>query len=255
MYLLGHDEAELRRLEHQAAMLAPATELILRMAGLEPGMRVLDLGTGTGDVARIAASLVGPTGSVTAIDSAPEALETARALSPGTIEYVEGDVASWHDGREFDAVIGRLILLYTRDAAAVLRHHAASLRPGGLMVAMEFDMTGARSVPPTAAVADAQRWITGAFGRAGLDAGLGARLSEIFTAAGMPGYAQLGLQAYHGPDSHDGPQILAGVLRTMLPLFTEPVDPEAVADQMRAELAAARAVFVPPTLVGCWGAV
>ena len=61
-YLLGHDPAELARLEHQARILAPATGTVLRLAGIAPGMRVLDLGTGkpvlaTGPVAGFVRSL------------------------------------------------------------------------------------------------------------------------------------------------------------------------------------------------------
>ena len=50
-YLLGHDDDELQRLEGQARALARPTQTILTLAGIEPGMRVLDLGTGAGDVA------------------------------------------------------------------------------------------------------------------------------------------------------------------------------------------------------------
>ena len=76
-YVLGHEDAELARLEHQAGILAPATEAILRMAGLAPGMRVLDLGTGLGDVAFAAAGIVGPAGE-----------EMARAHAHAAMAYM-----------------------------------------------------------------------------------------------------------------------------------------------------------------------
>jgi ubiquinone/menaquinone biosynthesis C-methylase UbiE len=49
-------------------MLRPITERLLRSAGIEPGMRVLDIGCGAGDVSMLAAELVGSTGSVVGID-------------------------------------------------------------------------------------------------------------------------------------------------------------------------------------------
>jgi hypothetical protein len=109
-YLLGHEDAELARLEHQAGILAPATEAILRMAGLAPGMRVLDLGTGLGDVAFAAAGIVGPTGEVVGIDQnrSVVARATSRAAERGARQrrFEVGDVGTWHDGSRFDAVVG-----------------------------------------------------------------------------------------------------------------------------------------------------
>jgi SAM-dependent methyltransferase len=76
-YSLGHSDAELRRLMWQAEVLRPYTERLLRMAGIGPGMRVLDVGCGTGDMTMLAARLVGPSGSVTGIDRGQRPLATA----------------------------------------------------------------------------------------------------------------------------------------------------------------------------------
>ena len=152
-YVLGHEDAELARLEHQAGILAPATEAILRMAGLAPGMRVLDLGTGLGDVAFAAAGIVGPSGEVVGIDQNMSVVARARSRAEerglDNVGFEVGDVGTWHDGSRFDAVVGRLILLYCPDQPAVIRHHAASLAPGGVYVAMEYDMPACRNEPPT----------------------------------------------------------------------------------------------------------
>lgn len=63
-YLMGRDEAEARRLIQQARLYEPSTRWLLERAGLRPGMRVLDVGSGSGDVALLARELVGPEGSV-----------------------------------------------------------------------------------------------------------------------------------------------------------------------------------------------
>ncbi|MEV6524453.1 methyltransferase domain-containing protein [Longispora sp. NPDC051575] len=260
-YALGHADPELARLEHQAAMLAPATSLILRNAGIGPGMRVLDLGTGTGDVARLAADLVGPTGSVVGVDRSADALRMAASLSAGHphVSFVEDDIATWRDPDGFDAIVGRLVLVHTPAPADVLRHHAATLRPGGVVVAAEFDMTGARSVPATPLVTRAREWICGAIERAGMDPGIGARLGSVFAAAGLGAPTMVGVQGYHPAGDPNGPLVLSGVLRSLLPLLeatgmatAAEVDVETVRERVAAELAGAGAVFVPPTLVGAW---
>jgi ubiquinone/menaquinone biosynthesis C-methylase UbiE len=58
-YLLGSTEREHQRLIRQAAILDPITERFLRNAGIDHGQRVLDVGSGLGDVSMLAARLVG----------------------------------------------------------------------------------------------------------------------------------------------------------------------------------------------------
>jgi len=60
-YVLGYSQHEQQRLLKQAAILRACTERFFRAGGLAPGMRVLDLGCGMGDVSLLAADLVGPT--------------------------------------------------------------------------------------------------------------------------------------------------------------------------------------------------
>ena len=74
----GIGEDEVARLEAQGAAIAPATRMIFAEAGIRPGMRVLDLGCGAGDVAFVAADLVGPEGCVVGVDRSADALARAR---------------------------------------------------------------------------------------------------------------------------------------------------------------------------------
>src|SRR5262245_69225 len=76
-YVLGHTDQELDRLRSQAQMLAPFTRQLFRDAGIVAGMRVLDVGSGAGDVAFLVAELIGPTGEVIGCDTAPAAIATA----------------------------------------------------------------------------------------------------------------------------------------------------------------------------------
>src|SRR5258708_9643899 len=78
-YALGSTDAEHERLIRQAARLAPITESFFREAGIGPGQRVLDLGSGVGDVAMLVARLVGPEGAVVAIERDPRSISRARS--------------------------------------------------------------------------------------------------------------------------------------------------------------------------------
>jgi SAM-dependent methyltransferase len=85
-YILGHSPMEMRRLMTQADVLRPITERLLRAAGVNHGMRVLDVGCGVGDVSMLVAELVGPAGFVVGIDRNADAVAmqaNARARSAG----------------------------------------------------------------------------------------------------------------------------------------------------------------------------
>ncbi len=77
-YALGHSAQELERLRIQARLIDPITRRFFLEAGLGPGMRVLDIGSGAGDVAFLAAELVGVTGEVVGTDRAAKAVAAAR---------------------------------------------------------------------------------------------------------------------------------------------------------------------------------
>ena len=140
-YALGSSDQEIERLDRQSASIEAATRLLLRASGIQPGMRVLDLGTGIGNVAMLVAELVGPQGQVVGIDNSSRLLDVAasRAAARPQLRFALGDVRSWRDDEPFDAIVGRLILFHLADPVSVVRHHAASLRPGGLLLALDFE--------------------------------------------------------------------------------------------------------------------
>jgi ubiquinone/menaquinone biosynthesis C-methylase UbiE len=77
-YALGHSDAELKRLATQARLIDPITRRFLVSAGIGEGMRVLDVGSGAGDVAMLVADLVGPKGEVVGTDPARTAIDAAE---------------------------------------------------------------------------------------------------------------------------------------------------------------------------------
>ena len=113
---------------------------VVQRAGLQPGEQVLDLGTGTGQVAIRAASLVGPAGHVTGVDISGEmlALARARAVALGlrNVQFREGRAeAIPGDSSCCDVLLASLSLMYVIDRTAAAREIARLLRPGGRFVA------------------------------------------------------------------------------------------------------------------------
>ena len=105
---------------------------------LEPGERVLDLGSGAGTDSLVAAQMVGPEGSVTGIDMTPEMLGKARAaaseLGLGNVEFVESEAESLpFPDASLDVVISNGVIDLVPDKDAVFAELYRVLAPGGRM--------------------------------------------------------------------------------------------------------------------------
>lgn len=263
-YSLGSDADEIARLDAQAAMLAPATRLLLGAAGVANGMRVLDLGTELGHVAQLLAELVGPEGSVTGLDNSRELLAIAeqRRLTAGLepVQFVEGDVRTWRGDGHFDAVAGRLILHHVPEPAGVVRHHVEALRAGGLVVLIDYDVGTARAEPSVSLVSTLFDQVAGAFRYAGADPGVGARLGLVLAEAGLADIETFGIQAYLPPGDPRAAALLGGITRSLAPKIEEAgiatvaeLELETLDERVASALQAAGAVLLPPALVGAWG--
>src|SRR5262245_11074212 len=132
-YVLGHTSDEFQRLIKQAAFYGELTEHTLRLAGLAPGMRVLDVGCGAGDVSFLAAKLIGATGSVLGVDQNPDTInlakDRAKAAGLANVSFELGDITQLKYESTFDAVIGRLVILYLGDPVAGMRAFTRYLVP------------------------------------------------------------------------------------------------------------------------------
>jgi ubiquinone/menaquinone biosynthesis C-methylase UbiE len=191
-YILGQSQFEQERLMMQARILWPYTESFFRKAGIEQGMSVLDIGSGVGDVALLAADLVGPRGLVLGLDRDDVSLQRARerTVHQGCSSWVSFETTTLDDfssTRQFDAIVGRYVLLYQPDAAATLRHLTRFLRPGGIVAFHEPDFTCPTPTTPACDFLDQVLWLVPqAFRLAGLPADFGRHLASTFLGANLP---------------------------------------------------------------------
>src|SRR5262249_40116165 len=189
-YALGHSERELDRLSHQALMFEPFTRQVFEQAGIRPGMRVLDVGCGSGDVAMLVAKLVGSVGEVVGVDRAALAVSRARSRAKlrhvSNVRFLEGDPSKMDFERKFDAVVGRLVLMYYPDPIVALRRLARHVRPGGLLVFHELDEENCRSLPSAPLFDRTVEWVKSALRLSGAHMQMGLKLRATFVAAGLP---------------------------------------------------------------------
>jgi SAM-dependent methyltransferase len=224
-------------------------------------MRVLDLGSGAGDVAMLAAGLVGREGEVIGVERDPEAvaLATARVAQAGisNVRFTQGDVQTLEgvaDG--FDAAVGRFILMYMPDPAAALRRAASRVRPGGLVCLHEGDMAYEWAAPMTPLWAQMRTWFLEVLERTNAATRMGLALYPTFVAAGVPA-PQLRLECWVG-SGKDAAWDWANVMRGVLPLMERfgittaaELAPNTLADRLQDELGAIGTVISPP-MIGAW---
>ncbi len=262
-YVLGYSDAELQRLIRQSALYADFTEDVFRRAGLSAGMRVLDVGCGVGDVSLLAARLVGPSGMVLGADSSEESLALARrraeAAGVRNVAFFNSDMTDLQLSDSFDALIGRFVLMFLPDPAAVIRKLAQHVRKGGIVAFQEMDISAARSVPDMPLRRQCGTWISATFERAGVDTQMGPKLYVTFKRAGLPG-PQMNLSARidGGPDApaHD---YIADIVASLLPMMERfgvataaEVGIETLAARLREEATNGDGVMISPALVGAW---
>jgi ubiquinone/menaquinone biosynthesis C-methylase UbiE len=191
-YVLGQSLYEYERLTLQAKVLRPFTEKFFTMAGIGPGMRVLEVGSGMGDVALLVAEIVGPGGRVLGVDRDATGLENARerTLQEGCSSWVSfqaSNLDEFNTADQFDAIVGRYILLYQHDPGATIRHLLKFLKPGGIVVFHELDFTHPHSSdPPCAFWDEIYALLSEAFRRAGNPPDYGRRMAKAFLEAGLP---------------------------------------------------------------------
>lgn len=239
------------------------TEHLLRRAGIAPGMRVVDVGCGTGDVSLLVASLVGEQGSVIGVDRAAESVQLAQqriaSLGVSNVAFRHGDLADFTPEGSFDALVGRFVLLYLAGPAPTLERLSRFVRPGGLIVFQEMDITVARSSPPVPLYQSAIGWLIETFLRGGVEVDMGSRLFATFSAAGLPA-PELLLQG-RIESAVDSPAFahVADTIRGLLPMaerlgVVKPrdVDVDTLADRLRDDVVRANAVVVLPHLIGAW---
>ena len=105
-------------------LFAPSARILIDAADPKPGERVLDVGCGTGIVAREVASCLGASAAVFAVDLSPNMLAVARAAAAQeglTIDWREGNAEHlpFHDGT-FDLVLCQFALMFVADKAVAL---------------------------------------------------------------------------------------------------------------------------------------
>jgi len=265
-YILGHSNRELERLRCQAQLIDPITRSFLVEAGIGAGMTVLDVGSGAGDVALLAAELVGPTGNVVGIDRSPIAVGKARERAAQRVStnvtFQQSEMSSIAFERPFDAAIGRYVLCFQPNPAQFLRSIVKLVRPGGTIVFHEPDRMLMRSFPPVPTYDWACELLSETYRRSGVDVSMGIKLYSTFLDAGLTG-PTMRLHAIIGganavDEIHldaDQAMVLAADMERLGVVTTREINAETLVERITQELTESRGVIVGRAEIGAWSSV
>jgi SAM-dependent methyltransferase len=261
-YLLGSSDTEHERLIRQARQFAPFTERFFREAGIGPGQRVLDVGSGVGDVAMLVGKLVGPSGEIVGIERDERSLAVARArakeLPQNNLTFIRSDLPEVPINKSFDAIVGRFILQFVPDPVAVLRSLVRLLNPGGIVAFQEPSFAAFVHVCPNLPLwSAAARLIHETGRRAGVNPEMGFALHKVFQDSGLPA-PRMHLDMPLGSDP-DFTRWVYDVICTLVPrmqqfnVSAEPLgDLATLRERLHQEITSANAVVPVLPLVGAW---
>ena len=259
-YTMGRSEEETQRLIEQSQLYDDVTRRFFLRSGIEKGMKVLDVGSGAGDIALTLAEFVGPEGSVVGVDINPDILKTAQARADAAgftnVEFIAGDARTLELPNDFDAIAGRLVLLYMADPAEALRKLATYLRPGGVVAFQEIEFApySVALHPDTPLANTLIKWAMDTFERSGAHLNMGMGLYQTFVDAGLPEPSLHFEAPMGGPTDWPGYAYLANSFRSLVPLMeaygiatADEIDIDTLAERIQAEVAASkRPIMLPP---------
>ena len=260
IYTMGRSEGETERLISQSLLYEGITLRFFREAGIAPGMKVLDVGSGAGDVSLALAGIVGPEGRVIGVDMNPDIVETARARAEAAghehVEFVAGDARTLDVGNDFDAVVGRLVLMYMADPTEAVRGFVQRLRPGGIVAFQEADLARYRTFehPETPLLNQIKDWVIAVFEQSGASVDMGFGLYRAFVDAGLPAPMMHYEALLGGADTWTGYPYAVQAFASFLPLFeqfgittAEEVGLDTLEERLKQEVKTAkRPLLLPP---------
>lgn len=189
-YILATGGKDVRRLRLLHRVYGPGTEALFRRVGLRDGLRVVEVGCGSGNTACWVAEQVAPRGSVVGIDVSAEQVEQARRQAADRgLRNAEFHVADAYSPRlpegSFDLAYCRLVLMHLTRPADALAAMRNLVRPGGLVVCEEMDLGVWLCDPPAEPMTRFFALNTALGERRGENFSLGASLHRLFREAGF----------------------------------------------------------------------
>lgn len=188
-YIINGNDADIERLKILSDTYDDYTMSLLQSAGIKPGMRVLELGCGTGQLARkIAKYLVGMHGKVVAVDYSVERLIEAKEQRGNefkNLKFKQLDVATEELPQNNDLVCARSLLCHLQRPKEILRKMINAVKTGGIVVLEEPNLSGIVHYPFNTFMEKGQQLFNSCVKIKGGDIDIGFKLPHMFYELGL----------------------------------------------------------------------
>lgn len=223
VYIMGTTGEEYERLRRQALLYEPFAAGVFDRIRIGTGMSCLDVGSGPGELMRLLAERVGPTGRVVGTDIddklGAEALQRLHARGHTQCSFVAADVYQLdqkvHD--LFDLVYARLVVQHLEDPLAGLKQIYARVKPGGHLVIQDMYLKAIDSDLPAGVIEELRTVIDGVWAKAGKDPRVGVNMPGHFIRAGIGAPDGTEVNGNLMPIAQAGAMMIA-VYKSVLPL-------------------------------------
>ncbi|WP_368294566.1 class I SAM-dependent methyltransferase [Dehalobacter sp. TBBPA1] len=241
------------------------TYRLLMDAGIKKGLRVLDVGCGSGEVTFLAAEIVGSTGEVIGFDSNETAIAAARDSAVknqfANTKFIIAEIDKLpQDLGRFDAIVGRRVLMYQPDAVFSIKSLLPYLKTKGLVVFQESDSMGSfKDVDLMPLHTQVQTWIWNTVAKEGGNIHMGMNLYSVFKQAGLT-ISQIRAEAVL--QTLETGSDLAWVVQKMLPriiklgvINQKEIEIDTLEERLNSERQNANTVFVRDMAFGIWATI
>ena len=259
-YAIAGGAAGKQRLDHLARVMAPSTSALLDRAGITAGSKCVDVGCGGGHVTRELARRAGEGGWVVGIDADEQLLELAAAdvVCAGltNVEFRCQDAARL-DERKYDVAYARLLLSHVTDPERVLDAMVSSVRPGGVVVVEDLDISDFRCYPPIPAQDRLAEIYRETIRRRGGDPHIGQSLPTRLHETGLQaiGVAITQPSALQGDPKLVGPMALGAMTASVVGEGVADAEEVArIVDELYQHAADPSTLMGVPRIVQAWGA-
>ena len=235
---------------------------LLFEAGIKEGMHILDIGCGRGDVSFLLAEMVGIEGSVLGLDLDDNALKVARKRASENrlknVNFIKSDLNALSiENDQFDAIVGRRVLMYLPDPRRVISKLSTMLKIGGMMIFQESDSTlSSKSIIPMPLHKQVDKWIWDTVEHEGGNIHIGFDLWSFFTQKGL---TVKKLHAEAVVQTPDKPIPRALIVKLMLPRIIkagvateEEIDINTLEDRLTEEREKTEAIYVSEIVFYGW---
>ena len=181
-YVIGVGKDDEERLSLLNELFGKTSKDLLLKSGLKPGMRVLEVGCGTGNMTKWIAKQVGDHGHVTAVEITSEQIQITKdnCSESNNITFVESSLFDLKTSQKFDLIYSRFLIMHLQNPFEGLQHLTQLLKPNGILVSEEATNSITACYPESPIFKKNRELVLALFKKKNLDFDIGEKLYSYF---------------------------------------------------------------------------